>query len=260
MARRPLAEGLADSLEESIVSGTYPPGGQVPNENDLSRESGLSRATVREAIKILQAKGLVRVAAGKGTFVAPMSEWSLLDPLLLVARSRHESDGSTWTRGLLEARRLVEVGAAGIAASRRSEQVLAELRSLITTMTESAEAGDVVAFVDADIRFHGLILTSTANSFIKALFDPLEQVIRLTRYQTSAHAEVRNHAIDHHEKILNCLAEGDPDAASEAMGQHIDQTEADFLTYVTDPAQSLIDFRAVPAQSPPDTFRSLRPE
>ncbi len=69
-------------------------------------------------------------------------------------------------------------------------------------MAEAAATGNVVQFVDADIRFHRVILEATGNSFIVALFNPLEEVLRLTRYQTSAHGDVRNHAMVHHENIL----------------------------------------------------------
>lgn len=258
MARRPLAEGLAESLQESIVNGTYPPGSQVPNENELSRESGLSRPTVREAIKLLQTKGLVRIVAGRGTFVSPMTEWSLLDPLLLVARSKLEVDSSTWSRRLLEARRLVEVGSAGLAAEHRTAEHLAEMEELVAIMARAAAAGNVVQFVDADIRFHRVILEATGNSFIVALFNPLEEVLRLTRYQTSAHSDVRNHAMVHHENIMSAIAMGDSAGSSEAMSRHIDQTESDFVQFVTDPEQSLFDFRADPlsAGEPPGSSQS----
>lgn len=258
MARRPLAEGLAESIQESIVDGTYPPGSQVPNENELSRESGLSRPTVREAIKLLQMKGLVRIVAGRGTFVSPMTEWSLLDPVLLVARSKLEADSSTWSRRLLEARRLVEVGSAGIAAEHRTDQHLAELGRLVTTMAEAAATNNVVQFVDADIRFHSVILEATGNSFIVALFNPLEEVLRLTRYQTSAHSDVRKHAMVHHENILRALTAGDSAGSADAMSRHIAQTESDFVQFVTDPEQSLFDFRADPldAGEPPGSSQS----
>lgn len=244
MARRPLAEGLADSLEDAIVSGVYPSGSQMPNEKELTQEFGVSRPTVREAIKLLQSKGLLKIAAGRGTFVSPVAEWSLLDPVLLVARSRYEADGSTWSRKLMEARRLVEVGATAIAATQRTAGDLTELRSTIDLMTKDAQSQDVVAFVEADIRFHRLILNATRNSFIGALFDPLEEVLRLTRYQTSAHADVRIHAIAHHEDILRELTKGDAKGAADAMSRHIDQTESDFVSHVKDPAQSLHDFRS----------------
>jgi len=81
------------------------------------------------------------------------------------------------------------------------------------------------------------------NAFVAAIFDPLAQILRLTRYQTSAHAPVRRHAIAHHDNILKAITTGDPTAAREAMHAHIVQTENDMVKYVRDPAAALTELR-----------------
>ena len=113
-ARQPLADQLVAGLLESIVAGEYPPGSPLPSEDELADMAGVSRLTVREAVKSLQAKGVVRIHRGRGTFVNPSSEWSPFDPMLLAARS--QEDGKAVWRGLLETRRLVEEGVARLAA------------------------------------------------------------------------------------------------------------------------------------------------
>jgi len=110
-------------------------------------------------------------------------------------------------------------------------------------MRRASRVKDVGGFVQADIAFHQIILDAADNAFVAAIFDPLAQILRLTRYQTSAHAPVRRHAIAHHDNILKAIATGDPTAARQAMHAHIVQTENDMVKYVRDPAAALTDLR-----------------
>ena len=241
MARRALGEDYADALREAILTGVHPPGSALPSEGELASAAGLSRLTVREAIKVLRAKGMVRVERGRGTYVTAPAEWSLLDPVLLLARSELSADGDEIGHRLIEARRLVEVGAASLAARRRTDGDLEALESSLAGMREADRAEDVGAFVAEDIRFHTVILDAVGNVFIAALFDPLQQVLRLARWQTSAFAEERTNAIAAHGSILRALAAGDSDAAGQAMGAHIDQTERDFVRFVAAHGRPLSD-------------------
>ena len=237
--RRSRAEELADDLLSDVLAGVYPPGSVLPREADLAQSSGLSRLTVREAVKVLQAMGVLRVEQGRGTFVTDTQDWSVLDPRLLMARSARGQDRMLLPLKFIEARRLVEVGVAEIAASRRTEVHLEELAVALGAMGTASRAKDVEAFVDADIRFHQIVLEAADNAFIAALFEPLSQILQLTRLQTSAHAPVRAHAITHHRKILLALSAADAHASRTAMHDHIVQTENDMIKYVQDPAAAL---------------------
>lgn len=230
--RRALAEGFAESLVDDIIAGVYPPNSPLPGEQDLADKSGLSRLTVREAVKSLAAKSVLRVEQGRRTFVNDPSEWSPLDPVLLVARSSHNADRVTLPRKLLEARRVVEVAVAGFAAARRRDSHLEQLRSTIEAMEAAHASTEVEAFVQADIRFHQAILAAADNPFITALFQPLEQVLLIGRRQTSAFPEERVHAIEKHRGIYEAIASGDPAAAQSAMAGHMAQTEDDFDSFV----------------------------
>jgi DNA-binding FadR family transcriptional regulator len=242
--RRPLADDLADRILDDVLSGRYAVGSALPSESELAEESGLSRLTVREAVKALRSKGVLRVEQGRGTFVGPTEEWSVLDPTLLIARSAAQADALLLPLKFIEARRLVEVGVAELAATRRSEKDIDALERSLAEMRKASRVKDVGAFVRADIAFHQVVLDAAENAFVAAIFDPLAQILRLTRYQTSAHAPVRRHAITHHGNILEAIAAGDPMAAREAMHAHIVQTENDMVKYVRDPAAALTELRA----------------
>lgn len=245
MVSRPsLAEGLADDIVNDILAGKYSPNSPLPSETELAERSGVSRLTVREAVKALSAKQVVRVEHGRGTFVNQPSEWSVLDPVLLIARSSYEEDRLALPRKLIEARRVVEVAVAELAAQRRTTDDLAGLEASLTMMREAALRGDVTSFVAADIAFHQRVMDAAGNNFITSLFDPLSKILQLTRHQTSAHAPVREHAIVHHQHILDALRRGTPVRAGRAMRDHMNQTEEDMDTYVLDPGASILAIRA----------------
>lgn len=245
MASRPsLAEGLADQIVNDILAGRYPANSPLPSETELAEQTGVSRLTVREAVKALAAKQVVRVEHGRGTFVNPASSWSVLDPVLLMARSSYDEDRLALPRKLIEARRVVEVAVAELAAQRRTQDDLDQLDRSLAQMREAARVSDVAAFVAADIAFHQQVLDAAGNSFITSLFDPLSKILQLTRHQTSAHAPVREHAIAHHQKILDAVRKGTSTKAGRAMRDHMLQTEQDMDTYVLDPGEAFLAIRA----------------
>ncbi len=257
MGTRPsLAEALADDLVNDVLAGRYPPNSPLPSETELADLTGVSRLTVREAVKALAAKGVVRVEHGRGTFVNPTSSWSVLDPVLLIARSSHEADRMALPRKLIEARRLVEVAVAQLAAERRTPEQVDEMASSLLGMRSAARVKDVTAFVQADILFHQQVMDAADNSFVTALFDPLARILRLTRHQTSSHSPVRSHAIAHHQRILDAIRTGDPAQAGAAMQQHMLQTERDMDHYVKDPASALLALRAGDLAARPRVRRS----
>ncbi|WP_295697866.1 FadR/GntR family transcriptional regulator [Lapillicoccus sp.] len=243
-ARRSLAEGLAQQLLNDILEGRYLTNVPLPSETDLAESTGVSRLTVREAIKELASKDVVRVEQGRGTFVNPPTSWSVLDPVLLIARSAHHTDRLALPRQLIEARRVVEVAVAELAAERRTHADLEEMQRQLDLMRTTASTSDVRGFVAADIAFHQRVLDAAGNNFITALFDPLSRIMQLTRHQTSAHAPVRAHAIEHHQLILHAVRRGSSTKAGRAMRNHMDQTEKDMDTYVLDPGASILAIRA----------------
>ncbi|MFE9768019.1 FadR/GntR family transcriptional regulator [Streptomyces sp. NPDC005808] len=227
--RRDLVDTVADALIRDITSGKYPAGSTLPNEQDLAARLGVSRPTLRGAVKSLVSKSVVQVHHGRGMFVNPVSQWSALDPQLLAHRVG--SDPSLPKR-LIEARRFIEAAACELAATRCSKEDLENLEASLSDMTTAAEAADVEGFVRADLEFHQVILSASHNPFIAALFDPISQLLHVTRTQTSSHAEIRDHAIEQHRLVLAALSSRDPEAARLAMIGHMSQTEEDFDRYV----------------------------
>ena len=164
-----LSDDLAEQLLTAIIDGQYPPDSALPPEGELSEQGGVSRLTVREAVKHLRAQNVVRVVRGRGTYVNPPDRWTALEP---VVRAASRTASGALSERLIEARRLIENGACELAASRRTEEDLEELRRHLAVMREAAEVGDTEQFVQADIDFHDTVMRATGNLFVPLLFEP----------------------------------------------------------------------------------------
>lgn len=231
MSRR--VETLVEALLARVVDGTYRPGAPLPSEDVLARDLAVSRLTVREAAKVLVARGILTSRQGSGTYVVDPAQWRDLAGLVALERSRR--DERELGLALLEVRRMLEVGSAGLAAARRTEDHLASLQRSIVELRCAHEADDVEAAVRADLDFHDLVLQAAGNPFVLATYAPLRAELVRARRVTSSHAQVRQHALVHHERILLALRLGSPDAAKAAMRAHMEQTSNDLLSHVPVP-------------------------
>lgn len=238
MKRKALPSELSEALLTDILNGMYPPDSAIPSAEVMARTTGLSRLTVREAVNALAAKKVLRVEQGRGTFVNPVREWTPSDPVLLMARASENPGRVPPARRLLEARRIVEVAVAGLAAARRQDSQLRDMREALERMRGGHAVGDVAAFVDADIAFHEAIMAAADNVFIESLFEPIKGAIHLVRAQTSSFHEEREHAIEHHTRILARIKASDRDGAAAAMEAHLRQTAADYATFLEGSSES----------------------
>ncbi|NUP74825.1 MAG: FadR family transcriptional regulator, partial [Sinomonas sp.] len=123
MARKSLVGEVADDLLDRIVAGEFPPGALVPGELELSAQHEVSRMTVREAMKTLEAQRILSVQRGRGTFVNPVDRWNSLEALLRAAQAQVGNDAAAVQ--LIELRRMLETGASALAAPRMTEAYVA---------------------------------------------------------------------------------------------------------------------------------------
>lgn len=223
---------VAEQLLELVLDGTFPVGGALPSESELAQRFGVSRLTVREAIRSLVPTRVIDVQQGRSSLVNPTHRWSPLDGRLLLARSRVDGDLLLLPRRLLEARRAVEVAIVELAALRRTDAQLERLHALHQEMVDGHSRGDATASAEADFAFHAALFEAADNVFLEALFEPLTSVLRAMREETSSVPEFRSHAVDRHAAILRAVTAGDPQAARAAMEAHLDQTAEDVEKYL----------------------------
>jgi DNA-binding FadR family transcriptional regulator len=230
MARKSLVGVVADELLDRIIAGDFPPGSSVPGELELSAKHEVSRMTVREAMKTLEAQRILSVERGRGTFVNPLNRWASLEAVLRAAsEGQNEAVASVQ---LIELRRMLETGACELAASRISNRDIEALFGNVAAMRLAHEVNDVAAFVEADLAFHDLILRASENVFVAVLFEPLQRVLEKRRAETSAVRTIQEHAIGHHQHIAEALESRDPAKAREAMDSHMQQTLDDLKNLV----------------------------
>ncbi|HST26720.1 MAG TPA: FadR/GntR family transcriptional regulator [Gaiellaceae bacterium] len=213
-------EQVADQLRELIVSGQLVRGERLPNETVLAREFGVSRATVREALRLLTAQSLIRTAkgAGGGTYVTMptvdhVSQF-LNSALNLLAAAEHVTLDE-----LLEAREALEVPAARLAAERRTDQAVELLHATIPP--DPGELGPTEQFVyNAD--FHTGVIEASGNVFLMMAAQPLFSILQTQLARSSLGARFHKGINDQHRAIVAAIATRDARRAETEMRLHLE--------------------------------------
>lgn len=217
-----LASRIARELVRSILLGHFSPGDQLPTEEALCRDFGVSRSVLREAIRTVAALGMVQSRQGRGTVVLPREEWNEFAPEILEAR-RELNLGDEFLLELLEMRRIVEVEAAALAAERAGQEDLRAMASHLDAMERVGE--DLDAFAELDVAFHDRILAASRNR-------PLLQLLRLVqptllaarRVSVSTRPEGVRRSAREHRRIYEAIAARSPSRARAAMARHLSWT------------------------------------
>lgn len=203
----------AHALGIAIVSGVYKPGERLPIEMDSSDRFGISRTAYREATRILTAKGLLVSRPKIGTVVSPRTSWNLLDPDVL-SWFFQAAPSEGFINDLFELRMIVEPAAASLAARRRTDEQLRQMREALDLMrseTLAAEAGRA-----ADRRFHDTILAATRNEALISLSSGIGAAIRWTTIYKQRERELPRDPIPDHKRVLDAIENQDAEAARSA--------------------------------------------
>ncbi len=210
---RNLAQGVVAYINDSIREGTLVPGDKLPTESEIMRILGVSRTVVREAISHLQAGALVETRHGIGTFVLapPVARTLGLDPGMAVT--------------VRDLRISMETEAASLAASRRSEEQVAQLRAALDSFDVCVKHGTET--VDTDLQFHLLIAQASGNRYFYDILSHFgNNIIPRARVNSAKLAHDEPHVymqrVSHeHEDIFNAIARQDPESARAAMRTHL---------------------------------------
>ena len=222
ISRRNLYEEVTDRIQQMILSRSFRPGDRLPTEQQLAERFGVSRTAVREAVKALAERGLVRVRQGRGTFVALPSADRASEFLSLFLQLNDRS-----ITELLEARRAIELEAVALAAVRRTDDDLRRISSCLERMRHIIEQApaDLGPFIDWDVQFHLHIARATRNEIFTFMLAVLRDLLRRNFSQAIRAPSARSRAIAAHEEILRALERGDPDKARAVMREHLDTAE-----------------------------------
>ncbi|GAB3473835.1 FadR/GntR family transcriptional regulator [Nocardiopsis coralliicola] len=212
-------------LAQRVLSGQFGEGETI-DLAALSEELGLSLTAIREAIKVLAAKGLVGSRQKKGTFVRPRADWNLLDPDVVGWRIAAGA-GESFFLDLAELRAALEPSAARLAASRRTEQDVAELRTALADIAAADREGSPEAAAAADLRWHRALLSATRNE----LFTRTDVFFAagLSERDRLVHSGAHDDPVPSHGAVTEAVAGSDPEAAEAAMTALLDQAREDLL-------------------------------
>nr|WP_315428943.1 FadR/GntR family transcriptional regulator [uncultured Albidiferax sp.] len=211
---------VVKALGHGVLGGTYPAGELLPNEEELCRTLDVSRTALREAIKVLAAKGLLESRPRVGTWVRPESSWNMLDPDVLSWRCATGPDAQ-FLRHLTEMREIIEPAAAALAARSRSPAQLANLEAAFAAMENAA---DVNQWVEADLAFHSAVLQATNNPLLVPLAAIIGSALESLLGISARKAGGFNDALPDHRKVLDAIRMGDAQRALHRMAVMLSDT------------------------------------
>lgn len=223
--KRPrVRQNVTAALAEDICSEKYPTGAQLPRENDLCEIYGVSRTVIRESIKVLESKGMLRVRPRVGTVVTEREEWNILDGEVLdwIGPFIHEFN---LLGCILEARRIIEPAVAEFAAQRATLREIADLEAAFIRMREAS--ADPEAFTEADTDFHSVLMVASHNQVFRRLSSAIHTALHYTLHASNTAVENRDRAIDLHGELVDALRLRDAPRAREASNRMLDLAERD---------------------------------
>ena len=213
-------EQVADQLYELIVRGELARGERLPNENTLAHEFGVSRATVREALRQLTAQNLIHTAkgAGGGSYVT-MPTADHISEFLRTSLNLLTEAQDVSLEELLEARAALEVPAAGLAAKRRKAEDVVRLREAIPARPLELSTLDQFAFNE---RFHSVVIEACGNVLLTVAAQPVFSVLQTNLARSSLGRRFHRSINDQHRAITAAIEAGDARAAEREMRSHLE--------------------------------------
>ena len=216
---RKLPEQIADKLREMIIQEEMKTGSKLPAEAELMVRFGVSRSTIREAVKILKTENIVDIRQGQGTFLCAMPGLGD-DPLGL-----RFADQQVLVKQLLQTRLLIEPGVAALAAQHREEKHLAEMKQLIDKMDNAYLHGE--DYTPYDAQFHSVIAECTGNDVIRRLLPTIHESIQAGYHHTRRVEGSYQRASQCHLEMYRAIMDQNSDRARQAAQRHMIQTMHD---------------------------------
>jgi GntR family transcriptional repressor for pyruvate dehydrogenase complex len=216
LQRDKLYKQVADRLQQLIVEDSLRPGDKLPGERDLAEKMNVSRTVIREAIRALCVRGLVKVKSGCGTYVQELNPKDVAANIGLFLRLRQDPEPF---QKIYEIRHMIEIEAAGLAAERATHQDICEMESTIEEMAASQD--NLVQFVETDLAFHEMVAMATHNELFTVLLIPISDLLREFILASTKVPGSAQDGLRHHRHILGYIRAQDVHQARQAMRDHL---------------------------------------
>ncbi|MEV0229636.1 FCD domain-containing protein [Nonomuraea sp. NPDC050786] len=212
VARTSLVDAAIDELRREIARGVWPVGTKIPSESQLAQSLGMSRLSVREAVRVLAHAGLLHTRQGDGTYVTATDESKV------ALRRRLDTAAAM---DIIDVRRGLDLVAARLAAGRRTEEDLAAMRETLARRDAAGRAGDLDGFADADVEFHVRVADAAHNPLLADLYRSMSDALR-----DSIRPEQSGLDLDgSHDDLLRAIEDADVTRAVAVSVAILDQQE-----------------------------------
>ena len=211
-------EDVARQIQRLIADGALQPGDRLPPERELAERLGVSRGSVRDAIRTLEIVGLVAARQGEGTVVADVSPETLAAPLASVLVRKRELIAD-----LLDVRKIIEPALAARAARRATDEEIARLEEVVRRQRAKMLRGE--STVEEDSEFHSVLAHAARNQVILKVLDVLMDLLRETRARTLQVEGRLQKSFAGHRRVLEAIRRRDPDGAERAVRRHLEEIE-----------------------------------
>ncbi|MCI0418105.1 MAG: FadR family transcriptional regulator [Acidobacteria bacterium] len=203
-------------LEDLILDRELQSGERLPSEMEMGRMLGVSRTVVREAVRLLSAKGLVEARTGSGVYVKGLGSSMIRDPMNLLLRSRMIT-----AENIVQVREMMEVRIAGLAAEMSKPEQIAKIEKSVRMLSKGKVTADEA--IEADLAFHNGLAEASGNPLMSVLSNSINDVmaeLHLRTYKLDAMGSIQD-SIFHHSRILDRVKAHDAEGARRAMEEHL---------------------------------------
>ncbi len=214
------ADVLAGVLREKILDGDLNEGTSLPNERDLGSQAGLSRASVREALRILEGEGLIATRIGRngGSAVVRPTSAAIERSVGIFIRGQRIR-----LEAVLETRSAIEPPSARFAALHRTDADLEEMEKAHLKLQQASQAEDIPGYVRANLDWHVQVVRASHNELLMAFISAVSQSVYVaTDLEGFNSVTVRNAVIRAHRRVMDAIEAGDGDAAARRMARHVE--------------------------------------
>lgn len=209
---------LVKTLAQRMLSGEFAPGSALPSEPELCESLSVSRSALREAVKVLDSKGMVTTRPRIGMVVRAREDWNLLDPDIL-AWSIEINPSAELVLSLIEARQVIEPAAASLAALRATATDIAPLEEAFIRMSKHKVTQDFEAFNKADIDFHTALLRASGNIVFQQMSNTIGAALAYSFRLTISRAREPGASLPNHGEVIECIRLRDSKGAYASMAR-----------------------------------------
>lgn len=222
---RKLYEHVEEAIGVRIIKGAYKPGDTLPNEENLCREFGVSRGVIREAIKVLNKKGLVLPRPKIGTLIQPKTQWNLFNADVLVWKLK-AGQQLKFLKKVTEVRRIIESEAAKLSAERATLEEIDEIQKICNRLEHilnDKENFDFEKYLQVDMAFHTAILEASHNELLAQIGRTMRHAVQTARQADIHDIGILSASQPFHDAVMRAIARKDPEGAYNASRAMFDQ-------------------------------------